>query len=101
MHGRPSRGLGGRHCMHVCCTQRLSTDGPVTLFEFLDPDPGHRAHSFAFDSDHGFRDIGNQVLLLARAEHVLDDVNRYEWHCIVSFVVPLADHSAPAETGNT
>lgn len=68
--------------MDVRGAQLLAADGPVATLNFMDLDPGHAAHGFAFHGDHGFGDFADHVGLLVFGENVLDDIDGNERHIL-------------------
>src|ERR1700733_9407845 len=78
----PSGRLALRQCMHVSGGQRIAADSPVTAFHLLDHAPGDAAHALALDRNHRVGQLADHLAFLLLAEHVLDDANLNEWHCI-------------------
>src|SRR5262249_11220440 len=104
-----SSGLGFGQRLHVGGGEGLSADRPVALLELLNAHPGHPAQGLALDRDHRVGDLLDEVALLAGGEHVLDHVDRHEWHGFVSMlaasgtapVVPRVESRRPIDACST
>src|SRR5580658_551101 len=78
----PSGRLPPRQGMHIRRAQRIAADAPVPAFHFLDHAPRDTAHVLALDRDHRVGQLADHLAFLLLAEHVLDDANLNERHCI-------------------
>src|SRR5882757_2340322 len=61
-------------------SQRLAADAPFAARDFRNLDPGHSPHVFAFDRHHRVGQFLNDLALLLGIEHVLNEMNFYQWH---------------------
>src|SRR6516165_3678252 len=77
------RRLTRSESVNVRSSERFAPNCPVSAFELVDADPGHRPHALAFDLDHRLGNLRNEVLLLSRGEDVLNHIYRDEWHLMV------------------
>jgi hypothetical protein len=60
--------------------QRLARDPPVAAADFLDHDPGDRAHVLALNGDHRVGELFDDPALLLGDGHVLDELDVDERH---------------------
>src|SRR5437879_12136307 len=85
MQGESASGhlSSGRKILDGFSGQRLTADAPIAARDFGNLDPGDAAHVLAFDRHHGVRELRDHLALLLGIEHVLDDVNLYQWHAVL------------------
>src|ERR1041384_2753762 len=74
--------LPGSQSMNVGGTQRLSTDAPVAAADFVKDNDGVRPQGLAFDSNHGVRQLGDDLLFLCRGEDALNHFHLDQWHVL-------------------
>ena len=60
---------------------RLTADALFAARDFRNLDPSHAAHILAFDRDYRVGQFLDHLMLLLGIEHVLDEINFYQWHC--------------------
>jgi hypothetical protein len=53
----------------------------LPLATFRNLDPSHAAHILAFDRRYRVGQFLDHLMLLLGIEHVLDEMNFYQWHC--------------------
>jgi hypothetical protein len=75
--------------------QCLAADGPVSAFEFIDADPGDRAHVLALDLDHCRSNFGDQLLLLLWGKNVFNHIDGNERHVISPWGIVAAAGTIP------
>jgi hypothetical protein len=60
---------------------RLTADALFAARDFRNLEPSHAAHILAFDRHYRVGQFLDHLMLLLGIEHVLDEMNFYQWHC--------------------
>src|SRR5882724_1382198 len=76
----PRRLTTGGKALHIFGRHRLACDAPVAAAHFFDQHPRHGTHFFTLDRDHGVGKRLDDLLLLRRREHALDELDLNQWH---------------------
>lgn len=71
--------------LNIAGGEGLAAHAPVSFLDLVDLHQSVGTKRFAFNRDHGFRDLLDHLLLLRGSEYVFDYFNIYEWHFFVSF----------------
>src|SRR5450432_2415378 len=69
------RSLTRSECLDIGRSQRLTADRPVSALKFIDAYPRDGAQAFAFDLNHRFGDVGDELLLLSKRENVFNYID--------------------------
>ena len=78
--GGASSPQAGLQVLDVLGGERLAADAPLAALHLFDRDPGDGAHRLALDVDHRLGELGDDLLLLVRREHTLDELDLHERH---------------------